>query len=148
MSAVLGIDTAGPVVGAAVVGWGPPRQWSCRIVRGADGVLLPAIADLVAPATPLAGVAVSVGPGAFTGLRVGVATALGIAVSRGVPVICVSSPQSGGVSTPKSKREVTGPASAGQPNLPLRVLIELQYSRHNLQDAQRYPETSFKLWIE
>ena len=63
-----------------------------------------------------------------------------------LPVICVSSPQSGGVSTPKSKREVTGPASACQPNLPLRVLIELQYSRHNLQDVQRYPETSFKLW--
>ena len=51
-----------------------------------------------------------------------------------LPVICVSSPQSGGVSTPKSKREVTGPAGACQPNLPLRVLIELQYSRHNLQD--------------
>ena len=53
MSAILGIDTAGPVVGAAIVGSGLPRQWSCRIVRGA--------------------------------------TALGIAVSRGVPVICVSS---------------------------------------------------------
>ena len=51
-----------------------------------------------------------------------------------LPVICVSSPQSGGVSTPKTKREVTGPAGACQPNLPLRVLIELQYSRHNLQD--------------
>ena len=91
MSAILGIDTAGPVVGAAIVGSGLPRQWSCRIVRGADGVLLPAIADLVSPSTPLAAVAVSVGPGAFTGLRVGVATALGIAVSRGVPVVCVSS---------------------------------------------------------
>ena len=55
-----------------------------------------------------------------------------------LPVICVSSPQSGGVSTPKSKREVTAPASACQPNLPLRVLIELQYSRHNLQNAQRF----------
>ena len=91
MNAVLGIDTAGPVIGAAVVGSDPPRQWSCRIVRGADGVLLPAIADLLEPGVPLAAVAVSVGPGAFTGLRVGVATALGIAVSRQVPVVCVSS---------------------------------------------------------
>jgi len=36
-------------------------------------------------------VAVAVGPGAFTGLRVGVAAALGIAVSRNIPVVCVSS---------------------------------------------------------
>ena len=54
-------------------------------------MLLPAIADLLESEAPLAAVAVSVGPGAFTGLRVGVATALGIAVSRQVPVICVSS---------------------------------------------------------
>ena len=91
MTCVLGIDTAGPVVGACVVGHGEPRQWSARVVRGADGVLLPAIADLLVPGMALDAVSVSVGPGAFTGLRVGVATALGIAVSRSVPVVCVSS---------------------------------------------------------
>lgn len=91
MSVVLGIDTAGPVIGAALVGEGEPRQWSSRIARGADGVLLPAIADLLAGSARLDAVAVSTGPGAFTGLRVGVATALGIAVSRNVPVVCVGS---------------------------------------------------------
>lgn len=91
MTCVLGIDTAGPVVGACVVGDGDPRQWSARVVRGADGVLLPAIADLLRPNVSLDAVAVSIGPGAFTGLRVGVSTALGIAVSRNVPVVCVSS---------------------------------------------------------
>lgn len=95
---VLGIDTAGPVVSAAIYAEGVPvRSWSERIVRGADSVLTPAIAGLLADATSrglaLARVAVTTGPGGFTGLRVGVATALGIALARGVPVVAISSLQ-------------------------------------------------------
>ena len=92
---VLGIDTAAPVVGAAL--WSPvgSREWSLRVVRGADAALVPAVGELLddvgdSGATLLA-VAVVVGPGAFTGLRVGVATALGVAVARGVPVVPLSS---------------------------------------------------------
>ena len=91
MSIVLGIDTAGPVVGAALVGPGLQRLWSDRVVRGADAVLIPAISDLLEEVPELDAVAVTVGPGAFTSLRVGVATALGFAMSRGVDVVCVSS---------------------------------------------------------
>ena len=91
MTAVLGIDTAGPVVGVAL--WTPDGEklWSQRVVRGADTVLIPAISEMLSDVDELDCVAVTVGPGAFTGLRVGVATALGIAVSRGVPVVPVSS---------------------------------------------------------
>lgn len=97
---VLGIDAAGPVVGAALYSPMRERCWSARVGRGADGVLVPAVSELLAqaddPAGPWAGagiaaVAVTVGPGTFTGLRVAVATALGVAVSRGAGVVALSS---------------------------------------------------------
>jgi tRNA threonylcarbamoyladenosine biosynthesis protein TsaB len=54
--------------------------------------MVPALAALLERAVePLQGVAVSVGPGAFTGLRVGLAVATGLALSRGVPVYALGS---------------------------------------------------------
>lgn len=91
MGCVLGIDTAGPVVGAAIWHPGWVESWSARIVRKADGALMPAIAELLASVGSIDLVAVSTGPGAFTSLRVGVSMALGIAMTRGVPVVAVSS---------------------------------------------------------
>lgn len=89
--AVLAIDTAGPEIGVAVARRdGAPLEWTARVGRGADAVLLPAIGrmldQLEQEGQPLGGVAVSVGPGAFTGLRVGLSAALGIALARNVPV--------------------------------------------------------------
>ena len=91
MGCVLGIDTAGPVVGAAVWHPGWVESWSARIARKADGALMPAIAELLSSVGSIDLVAVSTGPGAFTGLRVGVSMALGIAMARQVPVVPVSS---------------------------------------------------------
>ena len=86
--AILAIDTAGPVVGLALVlASGAEREWSARAGRGADAAMLPELAAMLdALDEPLGGVAVTVGPGAFTGLRVGLAIATGVAFSRSVPV--------------------------------------------------------------
>ncbi|MCB9778342.1 MAG: tRNA (adenosine(37)-N6)-threonylcarbamoyltransferase complex dimerization subunit type 1 TsaB [Alphaproteobacteria bacterium] len=93
---VLAVDTASPVVGAALrAPDGTSEHWSERVVRGADRRLVPAVAGLLAQADAagavIARLGVVVGPGAFTGLRVGVATVLGVATARGVPVVPLSS---------------------------------------------------------
>ena len=88
---VLGLDTAGPVIGAALVGAGEPRVWSARATRGADALLLPALGELLVGVKRPDLIAVSVGPGAFTSLRVGVAVALGLAVAHRCQVVPLSS---------------------------------------------------------
>ena len=51
--------------------------------------LLAALADLGAGPEDLTGVAVTTGPGSFTGLRVGMALAKGLAMARGLPLVGV-----------------------------------------------------------
>jgi tRNA threonylcarbamoyladenosine biosynthesis protein TsaB len=85
----LGIDTAGPVVGLALAG-DTEMSWSERVVRGADGVLGHALERVLRDHRPDV-IGVSVGPGAFTGLRVGVGLALGVAVARRIDIVPWSS---------------------------------------------------------
>lgn len=96
--AVLVIDTAAPEVGVGIVpATGEPRLRSARMGRGADAWLMPEVAACLAHGDAqgwsLCGVAVAVGPGTFTGLRVGVSAATGVAVARRAPVFTVGSLQ-------------------------------------------------------
>jgi len=87
---LLAIDTAGPVIGVAARVGDRADARSERIARGAESRLLPwALAlceGLGFGLAELDAVAIAAGPGAFTGLRVGLATGCGLAQAIGVPV--------------------------------------------------------------
>jgi tRNA threonylcarbamoyladenosine biosynthesis protein TsaB len=87
---LIAIDTAGPVVGVALWDDGRVARRVERVQRGAEARLAPWARELAAEAgfglADLDGVAVAEGPGAFTGVRVGLATAAGLALAAGVPV--------------------------------------------------------------
>ena len=86
------IDTAGPVVGVAAFVAGE-LAWSGqeRVISGAEEWLAWALDACLAQVGRPERVGVAVGPGAFTGLRVGVATALGLAVATDAVVVPLSS---------------------------------------------------------
>jgi tRNA threonylcarbamoyl adenosine modification protein YeaZ len=94
---LLAIDTAtSRVVVAAAALDGTPlgvSSWEAGRTHGAQ--LLPAIGRLTGEAnlrrSRIRGVIVGTGPGAFTGLRVGIATAKALAHELGVPIVGISS---------------------------------------------------------
>lgn len=98
---VLSVDTAGPVVGVGLAWDGQVSVRTERVRRGAEALLVPWAQALLAEHggtfTDLDGVAVARGPGAFTGVRVGMATAAGWALAAGVPLWGCSSLVSRGV---------------------------------------------------
>ena len=66
-----------------------------RVSAGASQFLLPCVEELLAQASiclqDLNGIAIGVGPGAFTGVRLGVATVQGLAIAGHIPVMPVIS---------------------------------------------------------
>jgi tRNA threonylcarbamoyladenosine biosynthesis protein TsaB len=98
MSVTLGMDTATPDTAVAVTGAGDPIERASG--PGADGrplharALLGSIEEAVAaaggwPAVEL--IAVGIGPGSFTGVRIGISTARALAQARDLPLVGVPS---------------------------------------------------------
>ena len=89
------LDTSGAVFCMGLGGDTPIAWRQVAAPRGFAGMLLPALEELLAEAgvgiEAIDCMAVCVGPGSFTGLRVGVAFAQGLGLSRGIPVIPLAS---------------------------------------------------------
>jgi tRNA threonylcarbamoyladenosine biosynthesis protein TsaB len=113
---LLAIDTAGPdcAVAVAIVSDGVPRivaHETERVGRGHSEIIMPMIERALRAGgcgyPELDRIAVTVGPGSFTGIRAGIATARGLALALDIPAVGVGvldalleSPLSGGAQGP------------------------------------------------
>ncbi|TQN41399.1 tRNA threonylcarbamoyl adenosine modification protein YeaZ [Blastococcus colisei] len=98
---VLALDTATPTLVAGLARWSPENGTAVLAERAVPSgnrhaeLLTPAIQGVLADAGRVMGdvdaVVTGLGPGPFTGLRVGVVTAAALADARGIPVIGVCS---------------------------------------------------------
>ena len=92
---ILGFDTSGPRVGVALVRDGTVIALSHEdMARGQAERLLPMIDELLRKEqtswASLAKIGVGTGPGNFTGIRISVSAARGLAMGLGVPAVGVS----------------------------------------------------------
>jgi tRNA threonylcarbamoyl adenosine modification protein YeaZ len=98
---VLALDTATPTLVAGLARWTPSEGAEVLVERAVPSgtkhaeLLAPAVSGVLADAglamADVEAVVTGLGPGPFTGLRVGVVTAAALADARGLPVIGVCS---------------------------------------------------------
>ena len=107
---ILGFDCAGSGCAAAVLaGDRVVARRAEKLERGQAARLMPLIAETLkeaglAPAD-LDLIAVTTGPGGFTGIRIGLAAARGLALAAGIPAVGVSNFAASAASSPPASRQ-------------------------------------------
>ncbi|OWU73686.1 hypothetical protein ATO3_11490 [Marinibacterium profundimaris] len=103
---LLAFDTSGPHVSAALLRGGDVVA-ECHepMTRGQAERLVPALQELMAGAgigwDQLDAIGVGIGPGNFTGIRICVATARGLALGLGIPAVGVSTLEAAALDAPR-----------------------------------------------
>ena len=107
---VLAMDSSTSACSAAL--WADGKVLARRLspmARGQSEALMPMVAEIMVEAglafADLGLLAVTVGPGAFTGLRIGLAAARGLALASGLPLAGVATSQSVAAAVPVSERQ-------------------------------------------
>jgi tRNA threonylcarbamoyladenosine biosynthesis protein TsaB len=117
MSSILALDSAAGACSAALFTDGEVRrrEWAA-MARGHAEALMPMVATVMdgQDYKDLDAIAVTIGPGAYTGLRIGLAAARGLALAAHLPVIGVSS----------FKAVARGAREAEAPVGPMLVVLE------------------------
>jgi len=109
MATTLGLDSAGNACSAAV--WRSGRVVARRFAtmeRGQAEALMPMVAAVMEEAglavEALDLIAVTTGPGAFTGVRIGIAAARGLSLASGVPALGITSFAAAAAQAPADER--------------------------------------------
>jgi tRNA threonylcarbamoyl adenosine modification protein YeaZ len=117
---LLALDTAGPDCAAALA---RPLSGECEIVaersetlgRGHAERLIPMLDELLTEASSsfadIRRIAVTTGPGSFTGIRVGIAAARGLALALAIPAVGVGSLEALAFDAAKERRAGTAVAA-------------------------------------
>lgn len=116
MTTILCIDTASPAIALAVAVDGSILTSLAEDARQDHSkVLLTLIERVLGARQPdLAGIAVVKGPGNYAGLRVGIATAQGLAIARGVPLRAMGTLEAVALASGRDEVTAIHPAGRGE----------------------------------
>jgi tRNA threonylcarbamoyladenosine biosynthesis protein TsaB len=113
VSTLLCIDTASDRFAIAVDRDGDIRSFEAEAHQDHSRLLLPAIQGVLAGDTPDA-ILVVIGPGAYAGIRVGIATAEGLALALGIPVYGVGTLEAAALAADVRTGVAIHPAGRGE----------------------------------